>query len=24
YEDSAGQLKTIEYQVMGQCRNNGS
>ncbi|MFJ7140435.1 MAG: DUF2790 domain-containing protein [Pseudomonas protegens] len=24
YEDSAGQLKTIEYQVVGQCRNNGS
>lgn len=24
YEDSTGQLKTIEYQVMGQCRNNGS
>ena len=24
YEDSAGQLKTVEYQVMGQCRTNGS
>lgn len=24
YEDSAGQLRTIEYQVQGQCRNNGS
>ncbi|WP_025131780.1 DUF2790 domain-containing protein [Pseudomonas sp. PH1b] len=24
YEDSAGQLQTIEYQVMGQCRKNGS
>jgi len=24
YEDSAGQLKTVEYQVMGRCRNNGS
>lgn len=24
YEDSSGQLKTIEYQIMGQCRNNGS
>ncbi len=24
YEDSTGQLRTIEYQVMGQCRTNGS
>ncbi|MBC2658070.1 DUF2790 domain-containing protein [Pseudomonas sp. MSSRFD41] len=24
YEDSTGQLMTIEYQIMGQCRNNGS
>lgn len=24
YEDSAGQLKTLEYQVQGQCRNSGS
>lgn len=24
YEDSAGKLNTIEYQVMGLCRNNGS
>jgi hypothetical protein len=24
YEDSAGKLNTIEYQVMGQCRTNGS
>lgn len=24
YEDSAGQLQTIEYQVQGQCRNAGS
>ncbi|MFO2462294.1 DUF2790 domain-containing protein [Pseudomonas sp. 15FMM2] len=24
YEDSAGNIKTLEYQVMGQCRNNGS
>ncbi|MGC5703573.1 DUF2790 domain-containing protein [Pseudomonas sp. NFXW11] len=23
YEDSAGQLQTVQYQVMGQCRNNG-
>lgn len=23
YEDSSGKLNTIEYQVMGQCRNNG-
>ncbi len=24
YEDSSGLLKTLEYQVVGQCRNNGS
>jgi len=24
YEDASGQLKTVEYQVMGICRNNGS
>ncbi|WP_321850275.1 DUF2790 domain-containing protein [Pseudomonas paraveronii] len=24
YEDASGQLKTLEYQVMGICRNNGS
>ncbi|USW95393.1 DUF2790 domain-containing protein [Pseudomonas proteolytica] len=24
YEDSSGQLKTLEYQVLGLCRNNGS
>lgn len=24
YEDSAGKLNTLEYQVMGMCRNNGS
>ncbi|UMZ11141.1 DUF2790 domain-containing protein [Pseudomonas sp. MPFS] len=24
YEDSTGQLMTIEYQIMGLCRNNGS
>ncbi|WP_321862509.1 DUF2790 domain-containing protein [Pseudomonas paraveronii] len=24
YEDASGQLKTLEYQVMGVCRNNGS
>lgn len=23
YEDSTGKLNTIEYQVMGLCRNNG-
>lgn len=23
YEDSAGKLNTLEYQVMGVCRNNG-
>ena len=23
YEDASGQLKTLEYQVMGVCRNNG-
>jgi hypothetical protein len=23
YEDASGQLKTLEYQVMGICRNNG-
>ena len=23
YEDSTGKLNTIEYQVMGMCRNNG-
>ena len=23
YEDSSGKLNTIEYQVMGLCRNNG-
>ncbi|KAF0861805.1 DUF2790 domain-containing protein [Pseudomonas sp. LD120] len=23
YEDSAGRLNTIEYQVLGLCRNNG-
>lgn len=23
FEDSSGKLNTIEYQVMGQCRNNG-
>lgn len=24
YEDSGGTLRTLEYQVMGLCRNNGS
>ena len=24
YEDSSGKLNTLEYQVMGVCRNNGS
>ena len=24
YEDSRGNLNTLEYQVMGVCRNNGS
>ena len=24
YEDSNGKLHTLEYQVMGVCRNNGS
>ncbi len=24
YEDSSGTLTTLEYQVMGVCRNNGS
>jgi hypothetical protein len=24
YEDSTGTLNTLEYQVMGVCRNNGS
>ncbi|WP_426135420.1 DUF2790 domain-containing protein [Pseudomonas sp. PWP3-1b2] len=24
YEDSNGKLNTLEYQVMGVCRNNGS
>jgi hypothetical protein len=24
YEDSSGKLTTLEYQVMGVCRNNGS
>ncbi|MBT9303587.1 DUF2790 domain-containing protein [Pseudomonas sp. TAE6080] len=24
YEDSSGTIKTLEYQVMGLCRNNGS
>ena len=24
YEDSSGKLNTLEYQVMGICRNNGS
>jgi hypothetical protein len=24
YEDSTGKLNTLEYQVMGVCRNNGS
>ncbi|WDU61634.1 DUF2790 domain-containing protein [Pseudomonas poae] len=24
YEDSSGKLTTLEYQVMGICRNNGS
>lgn len=24
YEDSTGKLNTLEYQVMGICRNNGS
>ncbi|MEO8490563.1 DUF2790 domain-containing protein [Pseudomonas sp.] len=23
YEDSSGKLNTLEYQVMGVCRNNG-
>ena len=23
YEDSTGKLNTLEYQVMGVCRNNG-
>ncbi len=23
YEDSSGKLNTVEYQVMGVCRNNG-
>lgn len=23
YEDSTGKLNTLEYQVMGLCRNNG-
>lgn len=23
YEDSSGKLNTLEYQVMGICRNNG-
>lgn len=23
YEDSNGKLNTLEYQVMGMCRNNG-
>lgn len=24
YEDSSGKLNTVEYKVMGVCRNNGS
>jgi hypothetical protein len=24
YEDSTGKLNTLQYQVMGICRNNGS
>ena len=24
YEDSSGTLNTVEYQVMGVCRNNGN
>ncbi|MBI6554393.1 DUF2790 domain-containing protein [Pseudomonas sp. LY-1] len=24
YEDTSGKLNTLEYQVMGICRNNGS
>lgn len=24
YEDSSGKLNTLEYQVMGICKNNGS
>ncbi|MBC3232854.1 MULTISPECIES: DUF2790 domain-containing protein [Pseudomonas] len=24
YEDASGKLNTLEYQVMGVCRNNGS